>query len=147
MTIHQQAHGLIDMLSEESAEAVVQVMLRMLPYDRRPVNMSVQVSEPRQPQSQYHADAAQQTPVQPSADSAKKDGSSFSAQLDSLRTGNSSLSSQLASSPNHDPLLLSLLAAKKQSPIQGADALSEEVDEFNDEMIGFFGSEPGVRIK
>ena len=37
MTIHQQAHSLIDMLSEESAEAVIQIMLRMLPYERRPL--------------------------------------------------------------------------------------------------------------
>ncbi len=52
MTIHQQAHGLIDMLSEESAEVMVQVMLRMLPYDKRPVYAQSPSEEVRQAPAQ-----------------------------------------------------------------------------------------------
>ena len=56
MTVYQQAHGLIDMLSEESAEVVVQVMLRMLPYERRPVQGSEPAGQiPVQSQAQVQA--------------------------------------------------------------------------------------------
>ena len=113
MTIHQQAHGLIDMLSEESAEAVVQVMLRMLPYDRRPAYSN-------------HASA---DPVR----TAPEQKSSFSMTVQQL------------SSQNMDPALRSLLASNKTLTAQQMDALSEEVDGFNDELAGFFGTDPSVR--
>ena len=35
MTLQQQAYGLIDILPEESVYALIQVMMRMLPYEQR----------------------------------------------------------------------------------------------------------------
>ena len=112
MTIHQQAHGLIDMLSEESAEVIVQVMLRMLPYDRRPV---------------YSPETAFRTEKTIS-------GSKVTEPVKAQQAAKGRLSPE------------DLARVLAQSGLKGAeysaDPLSEDVDEINNELSDFFGTDP-----
>ena len=45
MTLQQQAYGLIDKLPDDSVQVVIQVMRRMLPYDRQRVKTATKISE------------------------------------------------------------------------------------------------------
>ena len=46
MTLQQQAYGLIDRLSDESVYALIQVMMRMLPYENNDVKTAEDTAGP-----------------------------------------------------------------------------------------------------